>query len=222
MKGGSADGAALASELARACASAEPLARTPILPRERALAKLQEGLPLLHGESLQIELAPARALALLLADVAQAHSPSSGAASVVDALSRGRLDLEQLVLEAVARHVDHLESLAQSAAVSCPALLLLAEPLACTALNQLRSRMSPLLPDRGEWDRPYCPLCGDSAQADSERDPAESHARCKRCGAEWAFKSGGPGRRARISTPFRLELGEPDLDGALVELLEAD
>jgi hypothetical protein len=159
------------------------------LPRERALAKLHEGIPLLHDAPVGIDVnyAAERLRALALDD-----------AALRAALSHPRLDLERLLGEAFVLHEDHV---AQLAGVVGPAAATLAS-LAAQAVTPVRrayaQRLQPLIAD-ADWTRGYCPICG---SLPAQRTPI---VRCQACGARWAAAE-------ECQAGYRIELALPEED----------
>jgi hypothetical protein len=214
--------AELTAELRLACAGAEPIVQPPLLPRERALAKLRAGVPLIHAEPLVVRGGRARELVLRVSHLLERQAPCPGAAQASAAVERGQLDLEQALVETMASHLDHLSVLAGAAGTTHEALLTIFDPIARAALAQLRSRLTSLLPAPGAWGRRYCPLCGSRGQAQAVAETSVDALSCARCGAVWSVEPGGSGQTASEPTEFRIELGEPHVDEALDDLLEAD
>jgi hypothetical protein len=111
---------------------------TFVLPRERALAKLRAGWPLLHDEAVVLDVATDRFVQLV----------------TEQAMQLPRLDLSALLTEAFVQHADHLEQLGGG-----QRLVAVAEE----AVRPLRRAYADRL--RGfvhDWARGYCPICGAS------------------------------------------------------------
>jgi hypothetical protein len=212
----------LSGTLQSACLGSGPLVQPPLLPRERALAKLRAGVPLLHAEPLVVDSERARAMLQRSTHAVERQAPGGGAKLVSEATKDGRLDPEHMLLEAMAGHFDHLDELADAVAAPRRALRSILEPLANAALQQLQLRLAPLLSTPGEWTRTYCPLCGGRAELAGDGAPLRGRAVCTRCGAAWQPDARQPSLGDDNPAEFRLELGEPHVDEALDDLLEAD
>jgi hypothetical protein len=112
---------------------------TLVLPRERALAKLRAGRPLLHDEAVVL-------------DVAIDHFVQLAAE---DGIQLPRVDLGALLTEAFVQHADHVEQL-----VSGQPLAALAEQAVGPLRHAYADRLRGFVHD---WARGYCPICGASA-----------------------------------------------------------
>jgi hypothetical protein len=110
-----------------------------VLPRERALAKLRAGRPLLHDEAVVLDAAIERFVQL----------------ETEQGMQLPRLDVSALLTEAFVQHADHVEQLSGGQPVAA---------LAEQAVSPLRRAYADRL--RGfvhDWARGYCPICGASA-----------------------------------------------------------
>src|SRR5579884_3245676 len=166
------------------------------LGRLRARAKLEAGVPLLHGESLALDIPfVLRTAARLLASWSEREGDV--AAEAVRWLAAGRLDAARLVEEAFVGHRDHLAQLAAPAGrardVLIEALELAARPLLRRAAEAASEHLA-LVP----WQRRYCPIFGTAGEPDEG-----GASRCPRCLTRW------PGAESSGSPAFELELGLP-------------
>jgi hypothetical protein len=143
-----------------------------VLPRERALAKLRAGRPLLHDEPvmLDLDLATER-LAQLAAE---------------RRIQLARLDLSALLSEAFVQHADHVEELSggqRLAALAEEAV----RPLRRAYADRLRAFVH-------EWARGYCPICGAS--------PGQTgRVECAACGCAWQAATVEPAFRIELALP---------------------
>lgn len=193
---------------------ARPSVRPPILPRGRARQKLAAGEPLLHGEPFRGDEAFERAQFARLVEVLGHHPDQvEAAAAIADALESGRLDLGRALEEALAAHADHVESVAGWARLPLRPLADLLELAVRPSLRAVAAAYASLLADAASWPRPYCPLCG----AVGSVEQAVRH--CPRCATTWPEPVHPLPDAPRA---FRLELGEPEPDEALEDLLELD
>jgi hypothetical protein len=107
-----------------------------VLPRERALAKLRAGRPLLHDESVVLDVAIDPFVQLV----------------TEQGIQLPRLELSALLTEAFVQHADHVEQLSGGQRLAA---------LAEQAVGPLRRAYADRL--RGfvhDWARGYCPICG--------------------------------------------------------------
>lgn len=210
--GGSPAARALLAESERARSAVSP----PILPRARAGQKLAAGTPLLDGEPFRIDEASARGLFVNLVETLRGDSEQAAAAEAIgDALVSGRLDLGRALEEALPAHADHVAAMADWARLPVGPLADLLELAVRPSLRAVAAAYAPLLGDGASWRRPYCPVCG---AAGSSADRCDVR-RCPRCATTWPdsveVEVEGAGA-------FRIDLGEPEPDEALEDLLELD
>lgn len=190
-----------------------PPIQAPVLPRGRARQKLAVGEPLLHGEPFRLDEAFGRELFGRLLDALGRQTDGTEAAAIAGALDSGRLDLGRALEEALPAHADHLAALADWSGLPLHPLADLLEVAVRPSLRALAAAYRPLLETATPWRRAYCPLCGAAGL------PEAAGRRCPRCAASWT----APGRLPPDSPcAFRLELGEPEPDEALEDLLELD
>jgi hypothetical protein len=148
-----------------------------LLPRERALAKLRAGRPLLHDEPLELDLEPATDRFLQFAAHRQMQLP--------------RLDLSALLTEAFVQHADHVRQIASGPKVDAESIAELAEqavrPLRRAYADRLRAFVH-------EWARGYCLICGAS--------PGQAGlVECAACGCEWHAAAVEPAFRIELAVP---------------------
>jgi hypothetical protein len=162
--------------------------------RLRARSKLEGGIPLLHDEVLDLDIAFAFFLTSRLV-VGHAQRGDAHAARALAVLQSGKLDPAALVEEAFVGHRDHLRQLTVELGPArdllMGALLSAVTPLLQLAAQEVRS----LLP-LATWGLPYCPVCGSCGGIADSPGGYE----CPRCATAWdGFPQ--PERRG-----FRLEL----------------
>jgi hypothetical protein len=181
-----------------------------VLPPQRAAAKLRHGTPLLHDEPVRLDLD-------LAADRFTRLAGAGGAsAGLVEAATKGRIDLARVFEEAFVQHADHVAQLAAFAGVDAALLAALAEqavaPLRRAYGEALRPLVERYVGQDGLWDRGYCPVCGawpDLVETAAEGRPAD-RLRCGACGTTWPAVERGHARPE--GSGFRLELGVPDAE----------
>lgn len=179
-------------------AESEPRVEPFPLPRERVVAKVTEGTPLLHGEPAYVDVYYASDLFSRLVNVAQERigdvAAEVGYGRLTEAATRGALPPEQLFTEAFVQHREHLAQLALSADVDADLLATLATLSVAPLLRAYGARLLPLLEqvidaslDGVQWTRGYCPICGAwPSMAELRGVALKRHLRCSACASAWA------------------------------------
>jgi hypothetical protein len=145
---------------------------TLVLPRERALAKLRAGRPLLHDEPVVLDLERATELFVRLAEEHR--------------LDVSHLDLAGLLTEAFVQHADHIEQLSGGQVLTA-----LAEEAVRPLRRAYADRLSALV---RVWERGYCAICGFS--------PGQAGAvHCAACGFAWQAAAPEPAFRIELAVP---------------------
>jgi FdhE protein len=183
----------LASEasLLRAVLQDPRTPRTPLppLPRERLVARLGAGIPVLHEEPLFIDVGFAlNLLDRLVRSTREAgcQGTDSRAESIREALMGARLDAEQVFAEAFVQHPDHLAQLAVAGGASARTLARLAERTVAPLRHGYARGLEPVLKTTDSWREGYCPVCGSwPVMADAETHAASGGFRCAACGTGW-------------------------------------
>jgi hypothetical protein len=167
------------------------------LPPRRAAAKLRNGTPLLHDEPVVLDLDFASDCFARLA------GPLPAGAALLEAATRGRLELGRVFEEAFVQHPDHLAELAAFAGVDGALLAELADRAVAPLRRAYADALRPIVERDAElWQRSYCPVCGALPEL-----VEAARLRCGACGTTWLSWAGPDG------TTFRLELGVPDAEG---------
>lgn len=183
-------------------AARPPLAPMFSLPRERAVARVREGVPLLHEQPVELDVHFAADLFSRLVNALQ-HQPSELEAglgadleAIVVAATGGRLDPQRLFAEAFVQHHDHLAELAQQADVDADALASLAHQAVAPILRAYAEQVRPILerlddgsPTGAAWQRGYCPMCGAWPLLGELRGiELAEFLRCAGCGSGWRWR----------------------------------
>jgi FdhE protein len=166
--------------------SAHPI-RAVILPAGRVASKMEAGVPLLHGEDVQVD---GRLIAGLFGGLTRVVRTSAAAAHAAERIARAarehRLHAEHVVSEALAGHVDHVAQIARHAEVDPELLATIAHLAARPVLKAYAEHLGPAL-GGARWTRGYCPLCGAwPGLAEVRADAPLRHLRCFQCGGDWA------------------------------------
>ena len=192
---------ALQGQLIRtALESARPPETQPFpLPREHLVARLREGIPLLHDQPAFVDVHFAADLFSRLVNVLQARGdpeqrePDGRLEGIVDAATRGKFDPERLFGEAFVHHQDHLAEIAAQAGVDADVLSTLASQSVAPLLRAYAERLAPLLErvddgtrDGADWTYGYCPICGGWPLLGELRGVELAEwLRCSACGTAW-------------------------------------
>jgi len=182
------EAAGLQRALLREVYATAPEIVAPVLPRERGRQKLAEGVPLLHGETFDPDVAFCRDLFGRLVNALQRRPETSeAAAEIALAAAEGQLDVGRVVEEALADHGDHLAELAEWGGVSGEVLTSIAGLAVQPSLQAVAVALKPVLQTVERWPRGYCPVCGAWAGlAELQLAEQQRHLRCLRCGTDWA------------------------------------
>jgi hypothetical protein len=160
-----------------------PEIRGWLLPRERAVAKLRAGRPLLHDEPVVLDLDAAIDAFIRLA----------GARG----LATRSLDVSALLSEAFVQHADHVRQLADRPGLEPGVIAEVAEHAVRPLRHAYADRLRPLARTLGDWQRGYCAICGSSPGRAGSVE-------CGACGFRW--------QAAREEAAFRIELALADED----------
>jgi FdhE protein len=165
---------------------AEPAAETaPPMTLDQARAKLQQGIPLLRGETVDFdEAALLRRWRAVAAAVGKQHS-GDAARAVADAVAE--LDPPALVAEALAGRPHAVgaraEALGVDSGLTAATLRLSVYP----ALAHLAEQLAPLC-QGAAWDAAYCPTCGNFPTLAEFRGLEQVRLlRCLMCASAWEF-----------------------------------
>ena len=168
--------------------SAGPIAAPVTLTGEQARRKLSEGEFLLHGTALVFDRAAARDLMIRLARALEdaglvAMSP------IRSALEGERLIPEELLGHASEGEYPFLAARAEDQSLDPNLLWTLTQSALKPAFRAWCGTLTPLVHTAGEWERPYCFICGALASLGELQGSGQArHLRCGRCGADWLIR----------------------------------
>ncbi|HEY1296315.1 MAG TPA: formate dehydrogenase accessory protein FdhE [Chloroflexota bacterium] len=157
------------------------------LPRQHVVARVQDGVPLLHEQPVTVDVHYA---ADLFTRLVQALSPRFD--SLIGPSYAGRLDHEHLFGEAFVQHADHLAQIARDVEVDAELLGAAATLSVAPSLRAYAARLLPLVQqaetsDNASWTRGYCPICGGWPLLAELRGVDHAYwLRCAACGSGWA------------------------------------
>jgi FdhE protein len=164
---------------------AEPVRATaPPVPEEKAAAKLSTGVPLLRGETLDVDWqALKRCLQNLIGALAQRRHDAAPALD--KAIRSGQLDLNELTMAVLTGQPHAVHELAESVGLDVPLTASLLSLSLFPAFVAIRAALEPLLA-AGSWDQGYCPVCGSYPKLGEFRGLEQIRfLRCGLCAAEW-------------------------------------
>jgi FdhE protein len=176
--------------------SARPPQTRPFpLPRDQVIARVRNGVPLLHDQPVWLDIHFAADLFSRLVE-ALGDTDQRGMDLLVHAATSGLLDPEQLFAEAFVNHPDHLVQLAAGAGVDGDLLTTVATRAVAPILQAYAVRLLPVLDqvDDGTltgaaWTRGYCPVCGGWPLLGELRGVELAEwLRCSACGGGWRFQ----------------------------------
>ncbi len=167
---------------------AEPTSPAPPgLTQERALAKLDQGIPLLRGETLPLDITAFGRRWQHLCAAAQRRQENPAAVAIAAAQRRGSLDpgrLTQAILSGRPAVVHaQADALGLDAGLTATILRLTLFPVLSSINDALASRRSGY-----HWERGYCPTCGSWPLLGEFRGLEQTRfLRCGLCAAAWEF-----------------------------------
>jgi FdhE protein len=166
-----------------------------------ALSRLTEGVPLLDGERLVVDVHYVADLFERLLNVVlrQADAETTArAAPLIAAAADGRLDPGKLFTETLLGHQDHVAALAGAVGADTDFLLSLTRLAVAPLLHACAERLGSVverLDDDASWLRGYCPVCGGAPLLGELRGiELRLFLRCSACGFAW--------RSRRLFCPF--------------------
>ena len=179
----------------------EPITQSFPLPREQLIARLRDGVPLLHDQPAHVDIHFAADVFSRLVNVLQQREDGDlrGRLDTLAASATGGLlDPQALFVEAFVQHRDHLADIAARAGVDADLLAALAAQSVAPLLRAYAAQLMPLVEradDEAHWSRGYCPVCGAWPLLGELRGvELAQFLRCAGCGSAW--------RSARLFCPY--------------------
>lgn len=193
-------------QLAKADAAVAPLARLQVEALRAASAggwddgipdldrwQAEEGVPLLHGQTLRVDGDAQRRLLVRLAKLTGQTSAgrSAEAMPIARAVEQGTLDAVALLACTVTQEGDGFQRLNESSGLDATLLATLAQVAALPLLLACGRRTDTLLGE-ARWQAGYCPVCAAWPTLAEMRGLARDlFLRCGRCGSGWRFEQRG-------------------------------
>ncbi len=166
---------------------AEPLrVAVPSLSKETAAEKLSAGVPLLRGETLEIDWpAVERRFQDVVGVLAQRRADA--APGLGEAVRLGQLDIAELTSAVLAGQPQSVHERALALGLDVPLTASLLSLTLFPVLVPIRAGLEPLL-SAGSWTQGYCPACGSFPKLGEFRGLEQTRfLRCGLCAAEWQF-----------------------------------
>jgi FdhE protein len=166
------------------------------LPRDLVVARVRDGVPILHDQPVFVDIYFAADLFSRLVNLLLQRDDRDLAVrldAMAAAATSGALDPQRLFGEAFVHHADHLTELALHAAVDADLLITLASQSVAPLLRAYAERMLPIVErcDDGtlqgaSWTEGYCPVCGGWPMLGELRGVELAQwLRCTACGSGW-------------------------------------
>lgn len=157
----------------------------PTLSREYAATKLGSGVPLLRGETVQLEPRSFQRRWLRICAVLERQTGKEAARGLAAALKQGRLKPEELVQHVLAGRPEAIHARAEALNLDTGQAALV---LRLTLFPVLTRLQTALLAVRAgiSWQQGYCPVCGSWPLLGEFRGLEQMRfLRCGLCAAEW-------------------------------------
>jgi FdhE protein len=181
--------AELAAQLGDCLAAlyAEPVrAAGPALTTEMAADKLAAGVPLLRGETLEVDWPALKRRCL---DMIAALSPRRpDAAPAMDkAVRSGQIDIAELTAAVLAGKPESVHERAAALGLDVPLTASVLSLALFPVLVPIQANFKPMLA-AASWPEGYCPVCGSFPKLGEFRGLEQTRIlRCGLCAAEWQF-----------------------------------
>jgi FdhE protein len=164
------------------------------LPREHLIARLHEGVPMLHDQTAHVDVHYAADLFSRLVNLLQQRDDTelrSRLDVLVSAATSGALEPQRLFSEAFVQHHEHLAEIADAAGVDIELLTTIVAQAVAPLLRAYADRLLPLLEriDDVRWQRGYCWVCGAWPSLGELRGvELAQYLRCAACGSHWRWQ----------------------------------
>jgi FdhE protein len=164
------------------------------LPREHLIARLHEGVPMLHDQTAHVDVHYAADLFSRLVNLLQQRDDTelrSRLDVLVGAATSGALEPQRLFSEAFVQHHEHLAEIADAAGVDIELLTTIVAQAVAPLLRAYADRLLPLLEriDDVRWQRGYCWVCGAWPSLGELRGvELAQYLRCAACGSHWRWQ----------------------------------
>ncbi len=159
----------------------------PVLTKERAISKLTDGIPLLRGETLQIDLKQFRRRWQAVCNAVDRQRDDQGASKLSHALHRKQLDANQLLRQLLDGRLDAIHAQAAAAGLDPDLTSTVLRLSLFPVISHFNQQLEPLR--KGfKWKRGFCPTCGRWPLLGEYRGLEQIRfLRCELCAAEWEY-----------------------------------
>jgi FdhE protein len=159
----------------------------PKLSAEMSAARLADGIPLLRGETLNLDSGAFRRRWQLVCTAVQRHQSPDAGTALAQAIEQEKLEPALLVASVLAGKPDEIhlraDALGLDAGLTTAVLGLVLFP----ALTRISVALTPLRKGT-RWEQGYCPTCGSWPLLGEYRGLEQTRfLRCGLCAAEWEF-----------------------------------
>jgi FdhE protein len=182
------DAAAIQSVILRTAYAQPPQAGPLRMSPERAAAKRAEGMPLLRGEALSLDMpAVEGAILRLCKAIARRLDQPQDASAIAGAIARQELVVADMVRQTLDGETGALRERAAERGLNGQLLGTLLRFSLFPALEQLATQLAPLRA-LAPWQPGYCPTCGSWPLLSEYRGLEQARfLRCGLCASEWSL-----------------------------------
>jgi formate dehydrogenase accessory protein FdhE len=161
--------------------------RLPALSAESAAAKIDDGIPLLRGETLELDLAAFRRRWQIVCAAVQRHQNPEAGRGLAQAMEVGKLEPTLLIASVLAAKPDEIhlraDALGLDAGLTSAVLGLVLFP----AMGRIAAALAPFRKDT-RWEQGFCQTCGSWPLLGEYRGLEQTrYLRCGLCAGEWEF-----------------------------------
>lgn len=168
--------------------------RPPAMATEAAVTKLADGIPLLRGDSLELDIPAFRRRWQAVCAAVQRHQNPDGGKALAEALERGGLEPAQMVASVLSAKPGEIHQRADALGLDAGLTTAVLGLVLFPPLSQVNAALASLRQGVA-WERGFCPTCGSWPLLGEYRGLEQTRfLRCGLCAAEWEF--------ARLLCPF--------------------
>ena len=157
----------------------------PAISPEQAQAKLADGVPLLRGESVEIDLAAFRRRWLHVASAVERHQDAAAGKALANVVHENRWNPQDIMAAVLAGSPQLFQARAEPLGLDSVLIGTVVRLSLFRSLASLHRQLLPLWSDF-VWQRGYCPTCGGWPLLGEFRGLEQTRfLRCGLCAAEW-------------------------------------
>jgi FdhE protein len=150
-------------------------------------ARLADGIPLLRGETLNLDSAAFRRRWQVLCTAVQRHQNADSGTALAQAMEEGKLEPALLVASVLAGNPDEIRLRADALGLDTGLTTAVLGLVLFPALTRISAALTPLRTNT-HWEQGYCPTCGSWPLLGEYRGLEQTRfLRCGLCAAEWEF-----------------------------------